>query len=431
MYLLYSILLFLVLVLGSPYWLYQMLRHGKYRHGLRQRFGVVPEALRRITAPVIWVHAVSVGEVLAVSELVSRLRSEFPSHRVLISTTTDTGQKLAASRFGAENVFYFPLDFEFAAKRWLAAIRPKLIVIAETELWPNFLRAARKAGTRVAVVNARISDRSFSGYRRGKRFLREELAGISIFLTQTNEDARRLVEIGAPVERVIPAGNLKYDVPTPPAPAILAKLRGALTQEHAGPVLVCGSTVEGEELLLAGAFKNVLASFPRAVMLLAPRHPQRFAEVAELLRELNTPVILRSRWTGEPLTGQVFLVDSIGELAALYALADVAFVGGSLVERGGHNIIEPAQHGVAIVVGNHTENFRDIVSLFESRDAVRVVGPAEFPLQVLELLKNSAERAGLGRRAAETLASQRGATDRVRGHLKKLLDDSSAGAMKL
>jgi 3-deoxy-D-manno-octulosonic-acid transferase len=431
MYLLYSILLFLVLVLGSPYWLYQMLRHGKYRHGLRQRFGVVPEALRRITAPVIWVHAVSVGEVLAVSELVSRLRSEFPSHRVLISTTTDTGQKLAASRFGAENVFYFPLDFEFAAKRWLAAIRPKLIVIAETELWPNFLRAARKAGTRVAVVNARISDRSFSGYRRGKRFLREELAGISIFLTQTNEDARRLVEIGAPVERVIPAGNLKYDVPTPPAAAILAKLRGALTQEHAGPVLVCGSTVEGEELLLAGAFKNVLASFPRAVMLLAPRHPQRFAEVAELLRELNTPVILRSRWTGEPLTGQVFLVDSIGELAALYALADVAFVGGSLVERGGHNIIEPAQHGVAIVVGNHTENFRDIVSLFESRDAVRVVGPAEFPLQVLELLKNSAERAGLGRRAAETLASQRGATDRVRGHLKKLLDDSSAGAMKL
>ena len=430
MYVLYSILLFLVLVLGSPFWLYQMLRHGKYRHGLRQRFGVVPDALRGIAAPVIWVHAVSVGEVLAISELVLRLRLEFPSHRVLVSTTTDTGQKLAASRFGAENVFYFPLDFEFAAKRWLAALSPKLIVIAETELWPNFLRAARRAGVRVGIVNARISDRSFSGYRRGKRFLREELAGISIFLTQTNEDARRLVEIGAPGERVIPAGNLKYDIPAPPEPAILAQLRGALTQAHAGPFLVCGSTVEGEELLLAGAFKNVLASFPRAVMLLAPRHPQRFAEVAELLRELNTPVVLRSRWTGEPLTGQVFLVDSIGELAALYALADVAFVGGSLVERGGHNIIEPAQHGVAIMVGNHTENFRDIVSLFESRDAVRVVGPAEFPLQLLELLKNSAGRAGLGRRAAETLASQRGATDRVLGHLKKLLDDSSAGAVK-
>ena len=430
MYLLYSILLFLVLVLGSPYWVYQMLRHGKYRHGLRQRFGVVPKTLRGVTAPVIWVHAVSVGEVLAVSELVLRMRSAFPSHRVVISTTTDTGQKLAASRFGPENVFYFPLDFEFAAKRWLAALRPKLIVIAETELWPNFLRAARKAGTHVAIVNARISDRSFSGYRRGKRFLQEELAGISIFLTQTNEDARRLVEIGAPAERVIPAGNLKYDVPTPPEPAILAQLRGALVQTHAGPVLVCGSTVEGEELLLAGAFKNVLASFPGAVMLLAPRHPQRFGEVAELLRELNTPVILRSRWTGESLAGQVFLVDSIGELAALYALADVAFVGGSLVERGGHNIIEPAQHGVAIVVGNHTENFRDIVSLFESRDAVRVVGPAEFPLQILELLKNDSERRGLGKRAAETLASQRGATDRVLGHLNKLLDDSTAGVTK-
>lgn len=430
MYLLYSILLLLVLVLGSPYWLYQMLRHGKYRHGLRQRFGVVPQPLRGISAPLIWVHAVSVGEVLAVSQLALRLRSEFPGHRVLVSTTTDTGQKLAASRFGAENVFYFPLDFEFAAKRWLAALRPRLIVIAETELWPNFLRAARKAGTNVAIVNARISDRSFSGYRRGKRFLREELAGVSIFLTQTNEDARRLTEIGAPAERVIPAGNLKYDVPTPPEPAIVGQLRAALAHDHAGPVLVCGSTVEGEELLLAGAFKNVLASFPRATMLLAPRHPQRFAEVAELLRELNTPVILRSRWTGEPLAGQVLLVDSIGELAALYALTDVAFVGGSLVERGGHNIIEPAQHGVAIVVGNHTENFRDIVSLFESRDAVRVVGPAEFPLQILELLKNDSERKGLGKRAAETLATQRGATDRVLGHLKKFLDDSSAGATK-
>ena len=421
MYLLYSVLLGLVLVLGSPYWLWQMLRHRKYRHGLLQRFGFVPRRLRGLPGRLIWVHAVSVGEVLAVSQLVAKLRATFPDHRVVISTTTDTGQKLAASRFGAEAVFYFPLDFAFAARKWLSALHPELVIIAETELWPNFLRTARKMRTPVAVVNARISDRSLPGYRRWKKLLREELAGVDAFLTQTPEDARRMVEIGAPPERVTAAGNLKYDVPAPQTPGIVDRLRRALEETHAGPVVVCGSTVEGEELLLAGAFKNIVASFPRAVMLLAPRHPQRFAEVAELLQELNTPVLRRSQWTGEPLAGVVLLIDSIGELAAIYALADVAFVGGSLVPRGGHNILEPAQQGVAIVVGNHTENFRDIVGLFQSHDAVRVVGPAEFPLQLMELLGNEAERKALGQRAAELLNQQRGATDTVLEQLKKLL----------
>ena len=165
MYLLYSALLAVVLVLGSPYWLYQMLRHGKYRRGLGQRLGVVPERLSNSGKPSIWIHAVSVGEVLAVSQLVPALRAQFPHHPIVVSTTTDTGQNLAATRFGAESVFYFPFDFAFAARRWIAALRPSLIVIAETEFWPNFLRVAKASGARIAVVNARISDRSFPGYQ--------------------------------------------------------------------------------------------------------------------------------------------------------------------------------------------------------------------------------------------------------------------------
>jgi 3-deoxy-D-manno-octulosonic-acid transferase len=421
MYLLYSTLLFLALVVGGPYWIYQMLRHDKYRRGLWQRLGRVPARLRNLNVPVIWIHAVSVGEVLAVSELVLKLRSEFPGHRILVSTTTDTGQRLAQSRFGAENVFYFPLDFAFAVKGWLSALRPELIVVAETEFWPNFFRGAREQKVRVAVVNARISDRSFSGYRRWKRFLRDELAAVDLFLAQTPEDARRLAEIGAPTERISVAGNLKYDIPAANSPAILDQLRRSFVQQETGPVIVCGSTVEDEELLVLGALKNIVASYPRAVMLLAPRHPQRFDQVADLLQELSIRSVRRSQWTGESLRGGVLLVDTIGELSALYALADVAFVGGSLVPRGGHNIIEPAQHGVAIVVGNHTENFRDIVSLFQSRDAVRVVSAAEFPLQIMELLNDDEERKALGRRAAKTLAEQRGVTEVVAKQLKDLI----------
>jgi|SRR5450631_1330894 3-deoxy-D-manno-octulosonic-acid transferase len=425
MYLLYSALLAVVLVLGSPYWLFAMLRHGKYRRGLSQRFGVVAERFRNSTKPSIWIHAVSVGEVLAVSELVDGIRSQFPEHRVVISTTTDTGQKLARTRFGSESVFYFPLDFAFAARRRIAALRPSLIVIAETEFWPNFLRVAHQSGARIAIVNARISDRSLPGYRRWRKVLTTVLRSVDLFLAQTPEDARRLVEIGADADRVTVGGNLKYDIPPPPAPPIVDQLRSALTASSSGPVLVCGSTVEGapesEEALLAEAFQSLLAAYPAAVMLLAPRHPERFDSVAALLQQSKITFFRRSQWHGEPLSGAVLLIDSIGELSSLYALADIAFVGGSLVPRGGHNIIEPAQHGVPILVGPHTENFRDIVDLCLSRDAVRVVSRSELNSVFLELLGSESQRRELGCRAADTLASQRGATQLTLQKLQELL----------
>src|SRR5581483_12028076 len=426
MYLLYSAALALALILTLPYWLLQMARHGKYSEGLRQRLGKVPQYLSiQPVQPVIWVHAVSVGEVLAISGLIDAFRSRNSDYRVLVSTTTDAGQKLAQSRFGQENVFYFPLDFEFVIRPYLQSLRPELIVLAETEFWPNFLRLVHTNSTKVAVVNARISDRSWPGYRRFRSILPRVLGNIDLFLAQTEQDAQRLVNIGALPSRVQVSGNLKFDVTVPAIPEIAVNLRQAFQSTNTGPVIVCGSTVEGEEPLLLHAFENVLASYPNAVMILAPRHPERFPEVARLLEQLNIPFWRRSLWNGEPLSGSVLLLDSIGELAGMYALGDVAFVGGSLVPRGGHNIIEPAQHGIAIMVGNHTENFREIVGLFQTRNAVRVVGQAEFPLVLMELLSNEAERKELGKRASDTLNDQMGATQRTLKTLQRLLDSSS------
>ena len=422
MYLFYSVLLTLLILATLPYWLLQMGRHGKYRAGLPERLGKVPPRLGLPSAqPVVWIHAVSVGEVLAVSGLAVEIRRRFPDYRVVVSTTTDTGQKLARKRFGEANVFYFPLDFAFSIRPYMEALRPRLVVIAETELWPNFLRLAHECGARIVIVNARISERSFRGYLRVRRWLTEVLANIDLLLTQTEEDRRRLGEIGIPANHIQVTGNLKFDVSPPTPPAIVGSLQSSFAQANAGPILVCGSTVEDEEPLLVRAFENVLASHPRAVMILAPRHPERFAGVVAYMEKLGTHFWRRSLWGGEPIAGGVFLVDSIGELAALYSLGSLAFVGGSLVPHGGHNIIEPAQYGVPIVVGTHTENFREIVNLFQSRNAVRVVGPAELPLAFMELLSNDAERVALGRRGAEALRAQTGATQRTISALETFL----------
>jgi len=423
MYLLYSTLLAAVLLLGLPYWVYQMLRHGKYRVGFLERFGGVPGHLAiPSNQPTIWVHAVSVGEVLAVSRLIEEMRARWPHHRIVVSTTTDTGQKLARTRFGPENVFYFPIDLGFAIHPYVQALRPKMVVIAETEFWPNFLRLSKRSGASIAIVNARISDRSIRGYGRLHWWLRTVIGNVDLFLAQTWQDHARLVELGAPAAKIEVTGNLKFELEPGSPPALIAHLRESFQNTGATPILVCGSTVDDEEeRMLLQAFQSILASHPRAVMILAPRHPERFAVVAALLESFGIKFSRRSLWSGEPLNGGVLLLDTIGELSAIYGLADIAFVGGSLVPKGGHNIIEPARHGVAIVVGNHTENFRDIIWLFQQQDAVRIVGPAELPLVLMELISNDVERKALGQRAAEVLRSQAGATERTLQALERLL----------
>ena len=283
-YSLYSILLAIALVLSVPWWLLEMLRHGKYRTGWRERLGSVPDRLfNRVAVNTIWIHAVSVGEVLAISRVVEELKKYLPGWRIVVSTTTDTGQKLARERFGENNVFYVPLDLPFAVRAYLQALRPKLLLLAESEFWPNLLHWSRRYGAAVAVVNARVSDRSLPRYLRFRKSLPKVLQNVQLFLAQSEEDARRLIQMGAESERVHVSGNLKFEVKPPGTPAIVAPLRTAIRREEIGPLLVAGSTLEGEEAMLLETFRHVLVRYPASLLVLAPRHPQRFDVVASLL----------------------------------------------------------------------------------------------------------------------------------------------------
>jgi 3-deoxy-D-manno-octulosonic-acid transferase len=422
-YSLYSLLLFVVLVLSTPWWLLQMLRHGKYRTGWSERLGTVPDRLFHEVSPnTIWIHAVSVGEVLAISRVTDALKAQLPGWRIVVSTTTDTGQRLARARFGEDNVFYFPLDLPFAVRAYLQALRPKLLVLAESEFWPNLLHSAKLSRATVAVVNARVSDRSLPGYLRFRGLLASVMTNVDLFLAQSDEDARRLVQIGALAERVQVSGNLKFEVKPAAVPAIVASFAAALQREEVGPTLVAGSTLENEEAMVLETFRQVVSRYPGALLVLAPRHPERFDVVASLLASSGLRFQKRSQWDGaKPIAGGVFLLDTIGELASLYQFADLAFVGGSLVPRGGHNVLEAAQFGAAILVGPHTENFRDIVEAFRKTNALRVVTPQTLTPAVLQLLENDDERGALGHRAREVVRSQQGATKKTVSALLGLL----------
>jgi 3-deoxy-D-manno-octulosonic-acid transferase len=427
MYFLYSLLLACAAVFSLPWWLLQMLRLGKYRAGFKERLGLVPARLKAAKPGSIWVHAVSVGEVLAVSGLIAELKKTQPDTQVFISTTTATGQRLARERFGEAQCFFMPVDFGFAVRAYLNILKPRLLILAETEFWPNLLHLARKRGAAIAIVNARISDRSFPRYCRFRWFFCRVLANVDLFLAQTAADAERLRAIGAPTERVQVSGNLKFDIRLSAPAQIAQELRSVISKDS--PVIVCGSTAEGEEGPVLEGFKQVQRQFPAAVMVLAPRHPERFDKVANLIASLNIAFVRRSSWAAAcPISGGVFLLDSVGELASVYTLADIAFVGGSLVPVGGHNILEPAQYGAAIVVGPHTFNFREIVSIFQNGSAIRAATAEELPQVLLELLGNPEERKRLGRQAKELFAQHAGATQRTLQALRPLL--GRAGAAK-
>jgi 3-deoxy-D-manno-octulosonic-acid transferase len=424
MYFFYSLFLACAALLSLPWWVLQMLRLGKYRAGLAERLGFVPPRLQDAQPGSIWVHAVSVGEVLAVSQLISELQQKYPDQQIFVSTTTATGQSLARQRFGENRVFFMPLDFGFAVRPYLKELKPRMIVLAETEFWPNLLHLAARHGTTLATVNARISDRSFPRYRKFKWFFGRVLANMDLFLAQTAEDAVRLRAIGAATERVRVSGNLKFDVRPGSGSSLVNDLRSAINKDS--PVIVCGSTAEGEEEPLLAAFKAIQQQCPAAIMVLAPRHPERFEKVAAMASSTaasaGLSLLRRSLWSPpQPVQGGIFLLDSVGELAALYALADIAFVGGSLVPTGGHNILEPAQYGTAIVVGPHTFNFREIVSIFQQGDAIRVVTAAALSSQFLALLQQPEDRKGLGRRAKDLFVQHAGATRRTLEALAPLL----------
>lgn len=432
----YSALLGLGLVVSAPWWLARMVTTQRYRDGLRQRLGKVPARLCEavLGQRVVWVHAVSVGEVLAVSRLVDELetalnaRSSEPAQRwrVVVSTTTRTGQALARERFGPERVFYFPLDFAWAVRAYLRALRPELLVLAESELWPRMLVECERRSVPVAVVNARVSDRSFCRSLRFRRVWTRMLRKVSLLLAQSEEDARRLVELGARAAAVRVSGNLKYDARAPKQ----SRMAELIREVAAGrPVIVAGSTVDDkpvpEESPVIHAWGGTLRE--RGVLLvLAPRHPERFDLVYSMAIEyptLRATELLQGKAvldeysvrlrTGERRPVEIVVLDTIGDLAAVYGIANVAFVGGSLARRGGHSPLEPARYGVPVVMGPSFENFRDVVGKMQAAEAIRIVEDFDGLAAALQaLLSRPAEARAMGERGRRVFEQEGGATAR-------------------
>ena len=424
----YNLTLLAALVAGAPWWLWKMATTHKYREGLAERLGRVRLFPGRSGRPVIWLHAVSVGEVLAVSRLVGELERAFPEFELLISTTTRTGQDLARQRFGAERVFYCPLDLPWAVRATLNILKPRLLILAETEFWPNLLSGCFRRSIPVAVVNARISDRSWPRYRLLRHLWRPFLSRIACVLAQSDTDAARLKAIGCTPDRVSVAGNLKFDVRAAKeadATRLLKTLASGLR------IVVAGSTLEGEEAALIEAWPHLLAADPQLAMVLAPRHPERFAAVAALLNQSGIRWIKRSDWQSQseseiqPIRpGQIVLLDTIGELASAYSIAVVAFVGGSLIPAGGHNPLEPAQFGVPIVMGPHFANFRAITEDLLVHSALHITANEHLARNLNSLLQDSAGAIAMGERARQVFNQQAGATDRSVAALRELLAKS-------
>jgi 3-deoxy-D-manno-octulosonic-acid transferase len=424
---LYSLLLMAVLALGAPYWLARMASGGRYRAGLGQRLGRVPAALRAAVAgrQVVWVHAVSVGEVLAATRLVAELEAGLGAGWIIVvSTTTATGQALARERFADERVFFYPLDFAWTVRGYLRALRPKMLVLMESELWPRMLVECGRKGIPVAVVNARVSDKSFARGVRLRAAWGKVLRRVDLFLAQSEEDARRLVEMGAREDAVKAIGNLKYDVRAPKASRVAELIREAAAGR---PIVVAGSTVErvndkslSEDEMVIQAWEGKARHELGALLVLAPRHPERFRSVESVVMEFSYR--RASDWGTERESAQseneglleIVLLDTIGDLAAVYGIADVAFVGGSLVARGGHNPLEPAQFGVPVVMGRSYENFRDIVGKMQQEYALRGARDKDDLERVLiELLTDRDVAKAMGERGRQVFEAQSGATARA------------------
>jgi 3-deoxy-D-manno-octulosonic-acid transferase len=440
MYALYSLLTAAGMLLLSPYFLLRGLIQGKYLSNLPERFGwrFPPEMLVASAPQSIWIHAVSVGEVLAVLPLAEQLKKRFPARSLVVSTTTVTGQKIARQRMPfADAVFYFPMDWRGPVRRALAASHADAVIIVETEIWPNFLRECRRANVPVIFVNGRLSERSYRGYRRALSysagalagFLKKVLADASLFLMQSEEDAARLMALGAPKEKVLVTGNLKYDLAAPRQNPLSAWLEGELAKTNRGPILVAGSVLSNEEGAVLRAFGDIEREFPEALLILAPRKPDQFDNAAAFVAESGRTLLRRRdlllNGTGNPHLPEsvsVFLLDSLGELAGLYRLADAVFVGGSLVPGGGHNILEPAAFRKVPVYGPSMENFREISGKFLAADAaIQVSNPEELGAAWLGLLREPGRAVRMGASARNLVELNRGATECVMEHIERAI----------
>jgi 3-deoxy-D-manno-octulosonic-acid transferase len=432
-YTLYSLLSVAVFVLVSPYFVYQALRYQKYIGSLRQRLGFLPISFNIDGDDSIWIHAVSVGEALTARALVADLKARYPRMRIFVSTTTIAGQQVARrSLQHVDAIFYFPFDWTFIVKRTLNLVRPRLFVMMETEIWPNLLRVCRKRGIKTVVINGRISSRSFPRYRLVRPFFRRVLADVDRFCMQSDESARRLIDLGADPARVSVSGSLKFDsLEAPQATAHGKPRERVLRFFRISPnrtVVVAGSTMKGEEAAVLRAFARIKATQHGALAVLAPRAPERFGEVERLAREAGFVTIRRSELPidAEP-RADVVVLDTIGELAQVYQIATAVFVGGSLVDHGGHNILEPAIFGKPVVFGPHMQNFKEIADAFLTHDAaIRVQSDRELDDVLLMLVRDPVRRAGLGAAARALVEANRGAKTKTLEVIAGLLPAGAA-----
>ena len=405
MYITYTFVLTLGLILTLPYYL---IRFRKYMPTIPDRLGLLK--LPQLSSS-IWVHAVSVGEVKATEGLVEQLRRQFPGKPVVVSTSTAAGQELARKRSDIiDHTLYFPIDLPFCVSRTLRRVDPQMVIIAETEIWPNFLRACRDRRVPVVMINGRISDRSYSRYLLVRRWLTRVFADYTVIGMQSEMDRERIQAIGADPRKVTVFGNLKYDLPASARPldssfaASLRKLQ---------PLWIAASTLPGEEEMVLDAFAALRSARPDLKLMIAPRHADRFDSVEEVIKRRGFAYNRRSRLPRNS-SAPVLLLDTIGELAAAFEYATVVFMGGSLVAKGGHNVLEPARFKKPIVFGPHMENFRDMASLFlKGKAAIQIQSASELSPTIEKILSNSQLATELGRNAQAIVEQNTGATDRV------------------
>lgn len=428
MYFVYSSLLTLGFILLLPRFAIDALRNGKYVTGLRQRLGNLPE-IQTNGKRVVWLHCVSVGEAQAAQTLVRAIKERYPNLALVISTTTVTGQKIARDiyRDHAKAVFYFPVDWAWTVRRVLRAIQPAAILVMETELWPNLFRESRRCEIPIALINGRISDKSFSRYQLVRPFIRRVLNDLAIATLQTDRDAARVRELGLAKERIIVSGNLKFDTAAAAANDHVAdelSLRFGLSN---CPLIVAASTHEPEERITLEAFQTVRQTHPQTRLLIAPRHPERFEQVADLLKKSGLSWARRSEPSKpEDKVADIVLLDSIGELRAAFSRALLAFVGGSIAPHGGHSVIEPAADGICTVTGPHMQNFAAVVKALLDEDALVQLPPSDQPAAQLAhtlsgLLSDDRRRADIGKRAQAVCDHHRGATERTLQLLSSIL----------
>ena len=429
MFTLYNFLLTIGFILISPVLL--LLNKEKYAAGFWQRLGFLPD-FEPDERRVVWLHCVSVGETNAARPLVEELKKQFPAHRLIISTTTRTGQNHARNIFKdqADTVFYFPLDLKFSVRRALRQFKPGTVLLMETELWFNFLREANKNGVKTAIVNGRLSENSFKRYSYIKKFMRRVLSYVDLALMQTNHDANRLMGLGAHPGKVKVTGNMKFDQSFETSD-LTAELRKRFAISKDAPLIVAASTHEREEQWILEAFKllwkDSLENLPR--LLIVPRHPERFADVAEIIEKTGFDWVRRSANSSEAdKTAEIILLDTIGELRAALPLAEIVFVGGSLIPHGGQSILEPAVAEKAIVTGFYTVNFDAAVKEFLDKNAL-IQLPATNEESIVEdlarifaeLLKDAEKRVALSKNALEVMEKNRGATAKTIENLRQFL----------